>query len=159
MSDDLNMMSLADLANIDVSGVEAVRYQLLPAGIYVFEVTDAKMLEGKNDDGDRRFNSDITLTIREVKSVLDANVDKESLIGKTIQERQYITPAKGQEKTTEAIGRVRAFVEDSGGTWAGNIVDSVVNTKGNVFTGKLVHQKDRSDPSRVNVRLQLEERK
>lgn len=159
MSDDLNMMSLADLANIDVSGVDAVRYVQLPAGIFVFEVTDAKMLEGQNDDGDKRFNSDFTLTIREVKSVLESGVDKDSLIGKTHTERQYITPAKGQEETTKAIGRVRAFVEDSGGTWSGNIVESVQNTKGNVFTGKLVHQKDRNDPSRINVRLQLEERK
>lgn len=147
--------SLADLADIDVSGIEEVRFQSLPAGAYEFEVIEAD-LEESTKDGETRFNAGFKLKILEVKAVLEAGVDKESLVGKEHGERLFIKPTDEEAEVKKQIGRVRAFVTDMGCDSAGKLGDIVRNCKGHTFIGKIVKQKDRNDKSIEYARLKLD---
>jgi len=163
--DDMAGISLADLADVDISGIDEVRFELIPMGVYVFEVVEADMVEGTNKDGDKRFGSEIAVKIIEVKSVLEAGVDKDSLVGKVITDKQFATPIKPDDVSIEAakarfakeLGRIKATVADMGGdVTGGGIVSVVQNLRGTTFTGKVAHQTDRDDKSVKYARLRLE---
>lgn len=157
---DMEDFSLAQLADIDVSGVEEVRFELLPQGVYVFEVVESDMHEGTNKDGDKRFSAEVSLKIIEVKSILDpGHPDKDAFVGKTQTEKLFINPGDEEKKVMEAIGRVKAFVVDAGGEWGSGIISNVQNLKGLTFTGKIVHQTDKLDKSIKYSRLKLDAKK
>lgn len=157
MVDETEGLSLADLADIDVSEIEEVRFSNLPAGVFGFEVGEADLAEYEKD-GERRFKAVFPLKVVEVKSVLEANVDKESLVGKTHTESLFINPNETEDKVQTAIGRIRAFVTDIGCESKGKLGDIVRNTKGHVFTSKTVKQKDKEDKSIEYTRLKLDDR-
>ena len=156
---DLDTMSLADLADIDVSGIEEVRFETLPLGIYVFEITEADMHEGTNSEGDKRFHAEVTMKIIEVKTVLEPGVDKDAQVGRTYTEKLFLTPGDEKEKVMKAMGRIKAFVVDCGGEWQAGIIDNVRNLKGLTFTGKIKHRSDKEDKSIKYARLELDAKK
>lgn len=161
MADEMGAgFSLADLAGIDVSGIEEVRYSTLPAGGFGFEVTGADLGEDEKD-GERRFYAKFDLKVNEVKTVIDpeAAKDKESLVGKAHSERFFIDPTKTEKEVQEAIGRIRAFITDIGMDSAGTLGDVVRNTKGHIFVGKIIKQKDKADKSIEYARLKLDPKK
>lgn len=147
--------SLADLADLDVSDIEEVRFVSLPAGIYDFEVTNADFHEDTKD-GETRFKIEFGLKIIEVKSIMESGKNPDDFVGKEHTERFFVKPTDEQEKVLKAIGRVRAFITDMGGESKGKLGDIVRNQKGHTFTGKIVKQKDRNDPSVEYARLRLE---
>lgn len=156
MAEEMNEgFSLADLADIDVSEIEEVRFSTLPAGAYAFEVIEAGLAEDEKD-GNRRFKANVELKVAEVKAVLEQGVDKESLVGKTHSERFFVDPSKPEEDVKKAIGRIRAFVTDVGMESTGKLGDIVANLKGHIFTGKIVKQKNKDDPSIEYARLRLD---
>ena len=150
--------SLADLADIDVSDIEEIRFVAIPAGVYDFEITKADLAEDEKD-GERRFKAEIEMKIVEAHAVLEPNVDRESLAGKLHTERYFIKPAAAQEEVLKAIGRIRAFVSDVGMDSAGKLGDIVRNLKGHTFKAQLTKRKDKNDPSREYSSLKLEQRK
>lgn len=152
-------LSLADLADIDVSDVEEMRFETLPQGVYEFEVTAADMEEKLNKDEERRFLAAFEYKILAVKSVLEAGVDKEALVGKIHKEALFINPGAEPKAVQEAIGRIRAHITDMGCDSAGKLGDIVRNTKGHIFTSRLVHQKDKNDKTVVYAKLKLEAKK
>ena len=114
-TEDLNeSFSLADLADLDVSDIEEVRFVSLPAGIYDFEVTNADFHEDTKD-GETRFKIEFALKIIEVKSIMESGKNPEEFVGKEHTERFFVKPTDEQEKVLKAIGRVRAFITDMGG--------------------------------------------
>lgn len=147
--------SLADIADIDVSEIAEVRFESIPAGSYGFEITEADLGEDEKD-GERRFKAEFTMKINEVKAVLEQGVDKESLIGKSHNERFFIKPAEPQEDVEKAIGRIRAFIADMGLDNKGKLGDIVRSAKGHIFTGKIVKQADKTDKSITYARLRLD---
>lgn len=147
--------SLADLADIDVSDIEEIRFIDLPAGVYDWEVTEADLHE-EEKDGERRFRIEFQIKVLEVFAVLEPNVDKESLLGKQHTERFYIKPKESEEEVKKSIGRVRAFVADIGCDNKGKLGDIVRNTKGHTFKAPTVKQTDKNDKSRQYTRLKLE---
>lgn len=150
--------SLADLAGLDVSGIEEVRFIQLPSGDYEWEVINTN-LEEDEKDGDRRFKITFELKIVEVKAVLEANVDKDSLVGKIFEERFFIKPKESQEDVAKAIGRVRAFITDTNGNSKGALGEIVANHKGATFRAQIVKQKDRNDKSIEYARLKVPAKK
>jgi hypothetical protein len=150
--------SLADLADLDVTDIAEVRFVQIPAGVFDWEVTKADLAEDEKD-GQRRFKAEIQLKILEVKAVLEADVDKESLVGKLHTERFFIKPNESKDKIEEAIGRIRAFVKDMGANNAGKMKDFLPELVGHTFTARIVKQKDRNDPSVTYARLKLEQGK
>jgi len=158
MVDDASGMagfSLADLADVDVSGIEEVRYSTLPAGAYGFEITEADLGEDEKD-GNRRFYAKFDMKVVEVKAVIDPNADKESIVGKNHSERFFVDPSKTEDEVKAAIGRIRAFITDIGMNSAGQLGDIVRNAKGHIFVGKIVKQKDKDDKSIEYARLRLD---
>jgi hypothetical protein len=92
--------SLADLAGIDVSDIEEVRFSSLEPGAYGFEINEADLGEDEKD-GNRRFFARFDMKVVEVKTILTPGIDKESQIGKAHAERFFIDPfqagGRGQE--------------------------------------------------------------
>lgn len=149
--------SLADLIDLDVSDIAEVRFSTLSPGVYEFEVVESGLSEDTDKDGNRRFKAEVQLKVVGVKAVLEANVDKESLVGKLHTEKMFIKPTDPQTDVEKQIGRVRAFVSDVGMESKGKLGDIVANLKGHIFTAPVVSQKDRNDASITYARLRLED--
>lgn len=151
--------SLADLAMLDVSAIAEVRYESLPAGLFTFRGIEAKFEDTTNRDDERRLVLTVKLEVVECKSVVERGFDKEELIGKKHTEKFYIVP----EKAAEGIGLIRAFLADIGlpneGPLGGvegidpGLVDNIVDHE---FTGKIIKQPRKGDPSVKDARLRLD---
>lgn len=136
--------SLADIAQLDASEIAEVRFEVLPAGVYVFRGLDAKFEDGTNKDDERRIILKAQLEVVEVKSVIDRDFKTEEaraeLLGKKHTEKMYVVPAKA----AEGLGLIRSFIGDIGlpneGPFGGvegsepGIVDGLV---GHEFTAKI----------------------
>ena len=147
--------SLADLADLDVSEVKEIRFETLPQGIYDFIVKNPKLDEGTDKEQNKIFIFTCDCIIEEVVTVLDPNVDKDSLVGKSYNQRQNIDPSDAET----GIGRVRAFVSDVGADSTGKLGDIIARIDEQRFRGKITHSKDRTDPSIVYARLRFDNKK
>lgn len=151
--------SLADLAQLDVSEIAEVRFEQLPAGTYSFRGESVSLEDTTNRDDERRIVATFKMEVTEVKSVLERGVDKDELVGKKHTEKQYIVP----EKAPEGIGLIRAFLGDIGLPNAGplggvegcepGILDNFV---GHEFSGKIIKQSRKGDPSTKDSRLRID---
>lgn len=151
--------SLADLAQLDVSEIAEVRFEQLPAGLYIFRGTEVKLEDTTNRDDERRVVASFKMEVVEVKSVVERGVDKDDLLGKKHNEKQYIVP----EKAAEGIGLIRSFLSDIGLTNEGplggvegmdpGILDNFV---GHEFPGKIIKQPRKGDPSTKDARLRID---
>lgn len=147
--------SLADLADLDLEGIEEVRFESLPKGVYEFEVAEAK-IESDAKDGEPRYKIEFGLKILEMLSSIEPGVDLESFAGKTHTERFFIYPKKSQEDAAKAIGRVKAFLADMGCATEGKFNPAVLDSKGHTFRGRIEKQKDRNDAAIEYARLRLD---
>lgn len=144
--------SLADLAELDVSEVQEIRFETLPMGIYDFVAKNPSLAEGTDRDQNKIFLFTADCVIEEVVSCLDSNYDQEKLVGKSYQQRQNIDPTDAET----GIGRIRAFATDIGVDSTGKLGDVVSRIDGQRFRAKIVHQKDKTDPQIVYARLRFE---
>lgn len=144
--------SLADLADLDISEVQEIRFESLPAGIYAFKIVNATLDEGTNQENEKRFFVEFKLEVVECKAVVKKGVTKEELVGKQHSEKMYIVP----EKAAEGIGRIRAAIADMRLPNEGKFNDVLASTVGETFTGKIAEQTDKNDRSRVYARLKLD---
>ena len=151
----MSEFNLADLAGLDVSEVEEVRFETLAQGVYEFKINSTKLDEGDNKDGEKRFWAEIELEVVDVKTVIDRGVEKESLIGKKLTEKLYIVPAEWQK----GVGRIRAWLADTGLENAGELGVLLESAVGHMFNGKIVHQTDKDDKSVKYARLRLDAKK
>lgn len=154
--------SLADLAELDVSDIEEVRFTNLPAGIFGWEVKESELKEYEKD-GETKYKAEIELEVIEVKAIVPTPGEEkptpESLIGKRHIERLVVDPASGPEETAKAIGRIRAWVTDVGMDSKGKLGDIVKNLKGHTFVSKGSRRPDKNDKTQSWFRLQLEQAK
>lgn len=158
--------SLADIANLDASDIAEVRFESLPAGVYVFRGESAALEEGTNRDDERRVILVVKMEVAEVKSVIDRDYktdeQKATLLGKKHTEKLYIVP----EKAAEGLGLIRAFIGDVGlpneGPFGGvegaepGIIDGFV---GHEFTGKIVQRPRKGDPTIKDSNLRIDKPK
>lgn len=154
MSEEMEF-SLADLADLDISEVEEIRFENLPQGAYVFEVESAELDEKPNRDNEQRFIAEFKLKVVEVKAVVKKGVDPDSLIGKRHTEKFYIVPEKAQE----GIGRIRAALKDMGFNNEGKLREVLEATVGQQFAGKIAVRKNPQDPSQEFASLKLDPKK
>lgn len=158
--------SLADIAGLDASNIAEVRFESLPAGVYVFRGESAIFEDTTNRDDERRIVLVTKSEVAEVKSVIDRDYktdeQKATLIGKKHTEKFYIVP----EKAAEGLGLIRAFIGDIGlsneGPFGGvegaepGIVDAFV---GHEFTGKIVQRPRKGDPTQKDSSLRIDKPK
>lgn len=153
--------SLADLADLDTTDVQEMRYESLPAGAYIFEVTKAELTEGANrETNEKQFIVEFGFKVVEVKAVTERGVDKDSLIDKVHTEKRYIIPGP---KAEEGIGYLRAFMTDMGANSAGRlggvpggepgILDESI---GQQFPAKITKKPDRNDPTIKYARMRID---
>lgn len=162
MSDDMEAeFSLADLADLDVTDVQEIRYESLPAGAYTFRVIKAELSETANKEtNEKQFVVEFGFEVVEVKAITERGVDKESLVGKKHTEKRYIVPGP---KAMEGIGYLRAFVSDMGANSEGKLggipggepgmLDECVGTE---FDAKITKRPDRIDKTISYARLRLD---
>lgn len=158
-TNDTPEFSLADLAQLDVSEIAEVRFESLPAGVYLFRGTEASFEDTTNRDDERRLVLTCKMEVSECKSVMERGYDKDELVGKKHTEKFYIVP----EKAPEGIGLIRAFLADIGlpneGPLGGveglepGIVDGFV---GHEFPGKIIKQGRKGDPTTKDARLRID---
>jgi hypothetical protein len=162
MADEVEEMqefSLADLADLDVSEVEEIRFESLPPGAFGFKVATAQMIEKPNRDGENRFVAEFGFEVVEVKAIVRKGIEPESLIGKKHTERLYIVPTEGPQKLAEGIGRIRAFVADLGLNNEGKLGEIVANAVDHTFYGKIIERTNKDDPSQKFPSLRLDQKK
>lgn len=156
---EVDEFSLADLAELDASEIAEVRFESLPAGIYIFRGESAQFEDTTNKDDERRIVMIAKFEVVECRSCLERGVDKEELIGKKHTEKFYVVP----EKAAEGLGLIRGWIADVGlpneGPFGGvegkepGIVDGIV---GHEFQAKIVKQANKNDPSSPFSRLKLD---
>lgn len=149
--------SLADLADIDVTEIEEVRYVAIPIGIYEFEIGKCEMMEDTKD-GERRFKIEIPLVITDVISIMEPlnGKEKDDFLKKQHTERFFIYPQKEEKDVLASIGRVRAFVTDVGLPSDGKLGQLVESMTGHTFRGKIVNRPNKDDPTNPYKRLVLD---
>jgi hypothetical protein len=166
VEEEVGEFSLADIAQLDASEIAEVRFESLPAGVYVFRGESAQFEDGTNRDDERRVILVVKMEVIEVKSVIDRDYktdeQKESLLGKKHTEKMYVVP----EKAAEGLGLIRAFIGDIGlpneGPFGGvegsdpGIVDGFV---GHEFTGKIVQRPRKGDPTIKDSSLRIDKPK
>lgn len=155
---DVPEFSLADLAGVDATDIQEVRYENLAQGVFEFQGTKAEFTEREGDDG-KYFELILEMQVIEVKAVVDRNVNREELIGKKHTEKRWIRPSEAADN----IGKLRAFYADIGLPNAGNLggvpgqptgfVDGFVD---HIFTGKIMHKPRKNDPGTKDARLRIE---
>lgn len=142
-------MTLADLAGVDISTVEAVRFENIPEMLAKF-VCGKPSIEaldyGENMKGPAAIYS---MKVAECISTVDTSLKKEDMVGK----EQRVT---FMLRNAEDIGRFRAFLEDAGcvipaGT---SLPDLIAATEGMEYMAKAVHTKNKNDPDKpyCNIR-------
>lgn len=151
--------SLADLAALDASDIQEVRFESLPAGLYTFRGESAQFEDGSNKDGERRVILVVKLEVVEATKVLERGYVAEELVGKKHTEKFYVVPAKA----AEGLGLIRAWIGDIGlsneGPFGGvegsepGIVDGI---PGHEFKGKIIKQARKGDPSTKDARLRID---
>lgn len=151
MSEATAAFSLADLADLDVSGIDEIRFENLPGGIYDFIIRSPGIEEGTNKEQERIFYFECKCEVEECLALIEGG-DLESMKGKVHNQRQNIEPAEPEK----GIGRIRAFVSDVGLDSAGKLGDIVASLKDHRFRCKVVNVPDSTDKSIKYARLRFE---
>ena len=111
------MMSLADIAGLDVSDVEELRSSQFPVGLFTWEVAIAKLDTQTVKDDELRYTGIIELKCVEVDTLTDRDATPDDCLGKTFTEKFFIDPAEAQK----GIGFLKGFVADVGCDNKGNM--------------------------------------
>lgn len=149
--------TLAQLADMDVSGIAEIRSERFVQGTFGWRVAEAEgPVRGKpTDDGTPRALCKFVLECIEVVSLLKPSevANPESLIGKKHTETQFIELGAEYES---GVGRTRAFIADIGCNNKGKLGEIVAATVGHVFRAPIVHSANKQDPSNPYARLRLQ---
>lgn len=155
--------SLADIAELDASGIAEVRFESLPAGSYVFRGVEAQLEDKQNAQDERRIVMVAKLEVIECKAVLEKGYDKEELVGKTHTEKFYVVPSKA----AEGLGLIRAWIGDIGlpneGPFGGAVsqktgepvIGIIDGIPGHEFPANIIKSPRKGDPTQKDARLRL----
>lgn len=149
-----NQLSLADIAGLDMSNVEAVRYQRTPAGCYIFSIAEAKL--GTYGEGDNaKAAAMFELKIENVISLSDDSIDQAAWVGKVHKETFFLR----KEHFMDDLGRVVAFLQDIGLQTAGDLQVLLDASKGHLFQGFVTHTPDKNDKDKIYANLNRDQKK
>lgn len=149
-------VSLTDLAGIDMAEVEPYRGgEVTPEGVYEWRGKSAEIdtmeINDKDSDTGRAVRPVITFCSEAlaVRSVKDRSIDPDSLVGVEHYERFFIRDLR------KDLGRVTAFLGDSGMTGEGSLQDMLERFTGHEFIAAVKHRKDKNDPDRRYANLDM----
>jgi len=162
MSDDLEseVFSLADIADLDASDIQEMRFSTLPAGIYTFKTISAALGERDNRDNKPRVIPTFKFEVVEVKTAkVPKDFDVQELVGKTHQEKVYLVPNEGPLKLAESVGRLKAFIWDMGVDEWGKVQEMLDRCEDNIFDGQIISRANPNDKTSPFAQLKLAPRK
>ena len=138
-------VSMAQLGNIDMDGVDAVRFENLPQGCFVFQTTKASRgpMEITNKKTQEKTICSVIavdLVVAECRALLKMvpGMDLEDFKGKTHTEKFFLTDANG-------VGRFKAYMEDSKFTGTGKLDEILAAMTGHAFVANIIHRKNPND--------------
>lgn len=153
VGDAAQSVSLADIAGVDMSQIEAYRGgEPTPQGIYEFKLTETNLDTMEVFDKEKEDTVDrpvimLSSEIIAVRQLKDKGIDPQSLIGLTHIERIFIRDIE------KDLGRVTAFLQDIGMTGQGTLQDLLDQAVGTEYVAGISHRKDKNDTSRVFANL------
>lgn len=151
MSEDMleidgQQVSLADIAGINMDDVAEVRSTVTAAGAMQFKVKEMKLDTVDTQKGTKAVVN-VALEITNVITLLDDTLNAEDIIGKTHNETFWIT------NPVDDIGRVKAFMTDSGFQGSGTLQELMEGFTDHEFLGVIKHKRDKNDADKIYANL------
>lgn len=151
--DDAMDFSIADLAGVDMTEIAEVSFEGLPAGMYLFRGTEAKLEKVRNAKDEPRGKIGLKMEVIEVKSITERGVEADDWLNKQHRENIWIVPEKPEEglglfaKFFRSIGLATegplGGCEDADGNQIVGVLDTFIDHE---FVGK-IHKKPRKGDS------------
>lgn len=137
-------VSIADIAGIDMSAVEAFEggFEPTPKGVYLWECKDAK-IDTINDKAVIQFE----LECEECYAILDDEKTPESMVGWKHQETIFIGDL------AKSVGQAKAIMQNAGFTGSGTLETMLDAFCGTQFIAPIRQRKDKNDTDRVYSNL------
>jgi hypothetical protein len=153
-SGDAMDFSLAELAGVDMGEIAEVSFEGLPAGLYLFKGTEAKLEKVRNAKDEPRGKVSLQMEVVEVKSITERGQDPEDWLAKKHRENIWIVP----DKPEEGLGMIVRFFNCIGlpsqGPLGGctdddgNPVEGILdNFPDHEFLGKITKKPRKGDPA------------
>lgn len=152
--------SLAGLANVDMSNIQEVSFEGLPAGLYTFRGIEGKLEKVDNAREEKRGKISLQCEVVEVKSITERGISQEEwpdYIGKKHRENFWIVPEKAEEGLGIAVKFMRSVGIDTTGKPLGGCVDEesgdpiigIIDefADGVEFPGKITKKPRKGDPA------------
>lgn len=112
-TDDAMDFSLSDLAGVDMSQIQEVSFEGLPAGMYLLRGIEGTLEKVRNAKDEPRGKITLQMEVAEVKTITErANppIDPDDWLGKKHRENIWIVP----EKPEEGLGLFAKFFNSIG---------------------------------------------
>lgn len=141
-------VSLAQLAGIDLDGIQERRLLLFPKGNFFWEVSaepEPPKLQNIGGKGAVRFSLKC-LRVDNVKNPEDSPIPVPELVGKFHNETFFLS-------TLESLGYMKAFMVDIGGKGKGALNELLLGTVGLRFTAPITIEKNKDDKDIVYHRI------
>jgi len=155
MAGESQTVNLSDLLGIDLGEVETYRGgEAMPAGVFEWRLKGAEMDIGEVTDRETKEKVKcprvlFTQEVIAVRQLMDASIDKATLIGAEHTERFFI------RDVLKDIGRVKAFMEDIGRTDTGPLSELLDRAIGTEYVAAIKHTKNKNDTSIVYGNLDM----
>lgn len=152
--------SLAQLAGVDMSDIQEVSFEGLPAGLYLFRGIGGKLEKVENAKLEKRGKISTEMEVVEVKSITERGINPEDYpeyIGKKHRENFWIVPEKPEEGLGIAVKFFRSVgidttrkplggcVDEESGEPIVGIIDEFAD--GVEFAGKIAKKPRKGDPA------------
>lgn len=150
---DTHLATLAQISQLDITGVEAFRGGRTPAGVFHWRVKECNLGDREFNDSEsetgktRRPYVELILEATNVESLALKDQDPAEFIG--IEHRELMIV----RDFNRDVGRYIALLEDSGFTFRGNLADTCDAFQGHEFIAPVKHTTDRNDKDRVYANL------
>lgn len=147
--------SLADLAGVDLSTVEAYRIAALPVGKYHWRVIEAELghaevpldYDDPNSEKVNRPEIKFTLEVQNCLALVDDKLDPADFVSR----KQFVSfKIKDMKKD---LGKVVAFLEDIRSEGTGTVIDQINAAHGHEFVSDLQHGKNANNPDYPFINL------
>ena len=134
-----NEVTLADLAGIDTTQIEAKKGSAFPAGIFKFSAKTAELkVVGAGDS--KKAAIVFAFECIDVTELAKDDDDPAKTVGRDHQEVVTI------DDVLEDIGHVKAFMADAGYQGAGSLQDILADFQGTKFFARIKQRPNKNDP-------------
>ena len=150
---DTHLATLAQISQLDITGVDAFRGGRTPAGVFHWRVKECNLGDREFNDSEsesgktRRPYIELLLEASNVESLADKSLDPAEYIGTEHRELMIV------RDFNRDVGRFIALLEDSGFTFRGNLADTCDAFQGHEFIAPVKHTADRNDKDRIYANL------